>query len=301
MPPGDVASKGRVSAIPFGRGCDTRPSSPEDHLLLVGKPDLSNPETHAALRDAQQLCDLAEGHALSPQATGSFLLLSLGPHATTVRESSRTRPKVLSGWQDSNLRNLSDPNRALSQTELHPVSRASKAGADPALDALGRRPLPAQLGSGKPAAGLEPAPRAYKARLLPLAIPRADHRPSRVTVETLRRDSNPRHRPHERRVLATELRSVTSSSGRKDSNLRPPAPQAGALPGCATSRGCELTADAVRRSRAGRSSWRGRARTCDRRTNNPLLYQLSYTPSVGAPRLDPRGAPEWSRLPSGGS
>jgi hypothetical protein len=58
-----------------------------------------------------------------------------------------------------------------------------------------------------------------------------------------RRGSNPRHSAWKADALPTELhppatpcRLAKPWSGREDSNLRPPAPKAGALPGCATSR-----------------------------------------------------------------
>ena len=58
-----------------------------------------------------------------------------------------------------------------------------------------------------------------------------------------RRGSNPRHSAWKADALPTELHPPARAcshpnqrSGREDLNLRPPAPKAGALPGCATSR-----------------------------------------------------------------
>ena len=75
-------------------------------------------------------------------------------------------------------------------------------------------------------------------------------------------------------------------SGRQDSNLRHPAPKAGALPGWATPRWEEQFEVPPGHKKNGS----GRDRTADTRIFNPLLYQLSYRAILQARRW--RGAGE---------
>lgn len=90
-------------------------------------------------------------------------------------------------------------------------------------------------------------------------------------------------------------RNIESKSGWPDSNRRPPSPQLGALPDCATARKSEWLR--CQSSRIGMSiisigNGPGRIRTAGLRHARAALFQLSYRPEVVGLSRQPTGMPD---------